>query len=292
MDAAGIAVGFSLCATILISLITLFLLWRVPLGLTRNLAVILMAIIIPASLLMLFGISRGLGGLQIYTVSLSDLLIYWSTPVILHLILSFSKLKRISNTWMGHTILYLPILILTVLLMATGLALPSEIRVNETTVPLYADFGFLSPLFMAGGILYIACTIILLIWMLKSGAGQLKKELLMIIGVILLAIGTAFLLILFYHNISFSAVYSIIGSLLGLILGNAALKRSTLIVPQRETRTVERPVELLRPGATYLFLVACSITPVRHSSSGAIATACVFCAGPFFGPTSPFDVSS
>jgi hypothetical protein len=155
---------------------------------------------------------------------------------------------------MGHTILYFPILILTVLLMATGLALPSEIRVNETTVPPYAEFGILSPLFMAGGILYIACTIILLIWMLKSGAGQLKKELLMILGVILLALGTAFLLILFYHDISFSAVYSIIGSLLGLILGNAALKRSTLIVPQKETRTVERPVELLRPGATYLFL--------------------------------------
>jgi hypothetical protein len=254
MDPAGTVVGFALCSTIFISLATLFLLWRVPSSPTRNLAIVLMVVIIPASALMLLGLWEGPGGGLLYTASVSNLLIYWSLPLIFQLTLMFTRPKGFDFKAAGKLAIYLPMFVLTVLLGLMTVANHSEITVVMSSAPPFVVLGALNLMFIGFGVLYLILVIFLISWKLWSGAGPIKKSLQMMLGIFLSATFAGLLLMLLNTDISISALFTVVGSLLGLVLSNAAITRSILIVPQKEEPTVEAPIETLARGATYLYL--------------------------------------
>jgi hypothetical protein len=254
MDPAGFVVGFALCSTIIISLSTLFLLWRVPSSPTRNLAIVLMVVIIPASALMLLGLWEGLGGGLLYTASVSNLLIYWSLPLIFQLTLMFTRPKGFDFKAAGNLAIYLPMFVLTVSLGLMTVANRSEITVVMSSAPPFVVLGALNLMFIGFGVLYLILVIFLISWKLWSGAGPVKKSLQMMLGIFLSATFAGLLLMLLNTDISISALFTVVGSLLGLVLSNAAITRSILIVPQREEPTVQAPIETLARGATYLYL--------------------------------------
>jgi hypothetical protein len=254
MDAVGSGFVAGLCVAILIFLLTLFLLWRVPASLSRNLAVVLITLLMIASVLTVL-VTVGIPGrYELFVIALSDMLTYWSVAVELRMILSFSKWREASFTGVGRFILYLPVAFTSLMLTVAGAQVPSTMRVYHLMGPPFATFGFMDPVIMVAGVVYILSAIIALSLMLRTRVAQIRMELLMLLAILVTGIGASLGALFILPELSTSAVYLVIGFLLGLTLSRMALKKSLLIIPQKEERTVEREVDPLAPGATYIFL--------------------------------------
>jgi len=254
MQPATILILAGLAGTIAISLTTLFLLWNVRSGMTRNLAVALIVLLVCAAVLTLFSSAGIPPGFELFILGLSDTLVYWSVAVELHMILSFSKWRRLSFTGLGYLIIYLPVLASTFSLAVVGGLLPSTMHVSHQMIPPFASFGPLDLMVMVTGAFYVFGSMSTLLLMLWTGAGEISAELWAILTIIGLGLSASLGMLAVVPGISLAATYLIVSSLIALVLGRAALKKSLLIVPQREERAVESPIELLRPGATYIFL--------------------------------------
>jgi hypothetical protein len=254
MDAVGLGFAACLCVTILIFLLTFFLLWRVPASLTRNLAVVLITLLTVASVLTLL-VTVGIPGrYELFVIALSVMLTYWSVAVEFRMILSFSKWREASFTGVGRFILYLPVAVTSLMLTVAGARIPSTMRVYHLMGPPFAIFGFMDPVIMVAGVFYILSAIIALSLMLRTRVAQIRMELLMMLAILVTGIGASLGALLILPELSLSAVYLVVGSMLGLTLSRMVLKKSILIIPRKEECTVDRKVDLLDPGATYMFL--------------------------------------
>ena len=254
MQPATVLILAGLAGTIAISLTTLALLWNIRSGMTRNLAMALIALLVSAAVLTLLSSAGIPSRFELFILGLSDTLVYLSVAVELHMILSFSRWKRLSSARMGQLIIYLPILASTVSLSVAGGLFPSTMHVSHETIPPFASFGPLDPMVLVTGAIYLFGSMTMLLLMLWTGAKEIRAELWAILMIIGLGLSASLGLLAVLPGISMSATYLIVGSLTGLVLGRAALKKSILIVPQREAPVVDEPVQLLGPGATYLFL--------------------------------------
>jgi len=251
---ATILILAGLAGTIAISLATLVLLWNVRSGMTRKIAMALIALLISAAALTLLSSAGIPSRFELFILGLSDTLVYWSVAVELHMILSFSRWSRLVSTGRGRIMIYLPVLASTVTLAVVGILYPSTMRVSHAMTPPFASFGPLDPMVMVTGAIYLFGSMSTLLLMLRAGAGEIRAELWAILMIIGLGLSASLGLLAVVPGISMAATYLIVSSLIGLVLGRAAWKKSVLIVPQSEERAVESPVDLLKPGATYLFL--------------------------------------
>ncbi|MGQ9583385.1 MAG: DUF835 domain-containing protein [Thermoplasmatota archaeon] len=253
MGTVALIVAAGLIVSVLVALLTLALLLRATSSLSRNLAITLMAAVLLTSLLMLNSLFGDMGALTLSSALLSDLLIYWSIPLVFHLVLSVVRPGGRELTPCLTFALYLPMGVLTLALASVGAAYPSSVELVASTVPPWASLGPLNIGFMAVGIAYQMCVVAVILQKLVSGAGGLRAELIGIlviigaVGLLLVAVSMSF------PEVSISSLYALMGSLLGLILARSALVGSEFIQPRRERTLEERRVSLL-PSGTYLFL--------------------------------------
>ncbi len=252
MDAAGLVVSTGLVASAVMALVTLALVLRAAPSLPRYVATALMAMVLAASMLMLASISGRSGALTLPIALSADLIIYWSIPVILHLVLSAVWFRGREPSPCLTFAIYLPMTVLTLVLAAGGVAYPTNIKLVESTTPPWADLGAMNALFIVISFAYLVIIILTILMGLSSGARGLRVELLGLLGTLvvvcaLMAVTTSF------PSVSYSGLFAPLGSLLGLILCRAVLAQSDFIQPRREKVVEEKTVTLL-PSGTYLFL--------------------------------------
>jgi hypothetical protein len=144
-------------------------------------------------------------------------------------------------------------MVTSILLPVAGAAFPRTMTVFHLIGPPFASFGYMDPVITVAGTIYILCSVIALSFMLRTVAAHIRMELMMMLAILIMGIGASFGAVLFFLELSLPT-YLVVGSLLGLTLSRMVLKKSILIIPQKEDRTVDKQVHMLAPGATYIFL--------------------------------------
>jgi hypothetical protein len=254
LNAAGTAAFLGLGASILVSMVTIYLLSKAPSGMSRNLAAALMMIILSSSALMLAALLTDPSGFSKVAELVSELLLYWSAAVGFHMNVSFSEWKGRVSGLKGALPVYLPMLALSAVVSWGAAEFPAAVIAATSRANPIPSFGILDTLFLGTGAVYVLGSMTVLAWMLKKGAGPIQTELRAILGILLLQIVVGLLLMLEFPNVPGATVFLMVGVLLGLVLSDAARKGSLLIVPQKENPVLDEPLRLLRPGATYIFL--------------------------------------
>jgi hypothetical protein len=151
-------------------------------------------------------------------------------------------------------LIYLPAILLTGASAAAAQVTPSVFAPEYGSNFFQVHFGPLGYLFAVVGAIYQTGALIVLGTVIRSGAGKLKKELLVTFFLIALAYLDAILASRPPPGISYSWMSLFLQSLVGVALAYIVMKKSPLIVPHTEDRVLEGQVTILGPGGTYLFL--------------------------------------
>ncbi|MEM2869949.1 MAG: DUF835 domain-containing protein [Thermoplasmata archaeon] len=249
-----VLVALILGSALAVAVITLRLLLSVPPSQSRNLSLLLMAMVVPASLMMLASMVLQEGALALATSLCGDLLIYWSVPVILLMVISIVRPGGKVLSRGIYIVVFIPMMVLTLLILGEGILNPEGILMVTSTTPPWVSLGNLNVGFLGLGMIYFISIIILVVQKLLKDSHEMRTELLEVLVIFIFVFVLLVVVSVFFPAVSISIIYPLLTSLLGLVLSRASLMKSDFIMPRKEKTVVERAVSMLSPSGTYLFL--------------------------------------
>ena len=252
METTSILIAAGMVLPASISLWAFARLVRYPSSRTRTIAMGILALIFVTASLFLLSFGQSASPLGMVLAVLPGVLAIWTSAATLKLVLSFRKTSWLADYNFLEGLIYVPAVILSCATAAAAFV-PGVLTPATTYDSFHVEWGALGVGFAVAGMIYQTCTLIVLGIIIRSGIYMQKRELIVAFVVIALAYLDGFAAMDLTPNVDPIWLALFFQSLVGVALAYIVMKRSPLIMPAPEKPILEKPVELLRPGGTYLF---------------------------------------
>jgi len=242
-------------ATTLISAVTLLKLRHSPPSPSRQMATVVLSLLILTAMLFFFSYGGAASPLMIAGAIVPQVMSIWVSATMLHLVLLFHSTGRQPSRPATLALAYSPALFITVLLAGAVTAMPGMFSSGGQSDFFHVTFGPLGPVVAAVGSIYLIASLVLLGLIIRSGASGARWEMSLIFALLAVTFLDAPLALQPLPGFPPTAVPIVFQSLVGIALAYAVMRECPLIVPQREQGTGETPPEKkFLPGSTHLCL--------------------------------------
>jgi hypothetical protein len=235
-----------------ISLWALIKLVRYPGSRTRTLAMEILALIILTAFVFFSSFWWSVGAIAMVSAILPGVLAIWASAVTFNMVLVFRSTSWLKDDTFLAGLIYVPAVILSCATAAAAYV-PGVLTPVTKGDLFFVEFGSLGLGFAAVGTIYQTGTLIVLGLVIRSGRSKQRRELIITFFLIALAYINAMVLMYPTPRESSLGTTLFFESIVGVALAYIVMKRSPLIMPSPEKPIMDKPVELLRPGGTYLF---------------------------------------
>jgi hypothetical protein len=262
MDILNILITFALLLATVPSVLAIYLMRTLPATTLLRLSTILLLLIMSSNHLFLTIFPFMPAWYLISAGVLTHVIEVWGMAVCVRLLLSISPWRDPAHRYIWLVLKYLPAMFLTVLVTGGAALNPTWITVTWTAGLPDIFYGPMDVAFLSSGFLYLLLTLVLILRMLSMRLARIQRELLWLLSIILLGIIPIVMWICGYRvSTSASAIFLLLSSLLGVVISYAVIKKSPLIIPQKEVAIQQKeepdennePLPSLNPGGMYLF---------------------------------------
>ena len=262
MDILNTIITFSLLLATVPSALAIYLMRRLPATTILRLSLILLLLIMSSNHLFLTLFPFMPAWYLISAGVLTHVIEIWALAVCVRLMMSISPWSAHGSRPFWIALKYMPAIVLTVMVIGGAAMTPSIVSVTWASALPNIDYGPMWPLFFMSGLLYVLLTLAVILWMLSLGDARVRREFLLLLTITVIGMMALAVPVFGYSGTtSSSAIFLLLSSLLGVVISFAVIKKSPLIIPQKEVavRQEEEPeakketLPALRPGGMYLF---------------------------------------